>query len=74
EASKSEDMGNYYRISADNRDLNYDKYLSNGDKKIEKATEYTSANTERLDVDGTIEKIMTAKYVRDEFERMHGKS
>ena len=49
---KAEDMGNYYRIPADNRDLNYDKYTSKGEKRFEMAEEYNSHNTERLDVEG----------------------
>ena len=49
---KAEDMGNYYRIPADNRDLNYDKYTSKGEKKFEMSEEYNSHNTERLDVEG----------------------
>lgn len=49
---KAEDMGNYYRIPADNRDLNYDKFTSKGEKRFEMAEEYNSHNTERLDVEG----------------------
>lgn len=49
---KAEDMGDYYRIPADNRDLNYDKYTSKGEKKFEIAEEYNSHNTERLTVEG----------------------
>ena len=52
EMVRAEDMGDYYRISADNRDLNYDKYFTEGNKKIEQAEEYDSHNTERLDVEG----------------------
>ena len=52
EMVRAEDMGGYYRISADNRDLNYDKYFSKGNQKIEQAEEYDSHNTERLDVEG----------------------
>ena len=52
EMVRAEDMGGYYRISADNRDLNYDKYFSKGNKKIEQAEEYDSHNTERLDIEG----------------------
>lgn len=48
------DMGNYYKITADKRDLNYEKYFSEGEKKFEKIVEYNSNNTERLDVDGVI--------------------
>lgn len=50
--AKAEDLGEYYRIPADNRDLNYDKYFSEGDAKIPQYDEYHSHNTERLDVDG----------------------
>jgi UDP-glucose 4-epimerase len=65
EAAKSEDMGNYFRIPADNRDLNYDKYFEDGDKKISRAKEYTSDNTKRLDVDETIAKVLTTDYVKN---------
>lgn len=65
EAAKSEDMGDYFRISADNRDLNYEKYLESGDKKIDRANEYTSSNTKVLDVDETIKKVLTTDYVND---------
>ncbi len=49
---KAIDMGNYFRIPADNRDLNYDKYISKGTTLFEKAEEYNSHNTERLDIEG----------------------
>ena len=52
EMVRAEDMGEYFRICADNRDLNYDKYFTEGNKKIEQAEEYDSHNTERLDVEG----------------------
>jgi len=54
EMSRSEDMGPAYRIQADNRDLNYNKFFSEGDAKIEAAGEYTSHNTTRLDVAGVV--------------------
>lgn len=50
--AKAEDLGDYYRIPADNRDLNYEKYFSEGDVKIPEYEEYHSHNTERLDVEG----------------------
>lgn len=50
--SKAEDLGDYYRIPADNRDLNYEKYFSEGDVKIPEFEEYHSHNTERLDLEG----------------------
>ncbi|MEE3486931.1 MAG: polysaccharide biosynthesis protein [Bulleidia sp.] len=52
EMVRAEDMGGYFRIHADNRDLNYDKYFSKGNVKIQTAEEYDSQNTERLDVEG----------------------
>lgn len=65
EMLRSEDMGKYYRISADSRDLNYDKFLVNGNVKSQADHEYTSSNTTQLDVEGTIEKIMTTQYVQE---------
>jgi UDP-N-acetylglucosamine 4,6-dehydratase len=69
EKVKSEDMGDYYRVPADTRDLNYDKYFVDGDMKVEQVTEYTSENTKRLDVKGTVEKILTVEFVRDELAK-----
>lgn len=54
---KAEDMGDYFRIPADNRDLNYDRYVSKGNKKLDKVEEYNSHNTKRLDVKG-MEKLL----------------
>lgn len=68
EAAKAEDLGNYYRIPADNRDLNYDKYFDKGDKRTPSIDEYNSHNTAQLDVSGTIEKLLTVEYVTDELE------
>ena len=52
EMAKAEDMGDFYRIPADNRDLNYDKYFSKGEHKIEEVESFTSHNAPRLDLDG----------------------
>jgi UDP-glucose 4-epimerase len=49
---KAEDLGDYYRIPADNRDLNYEQYFWEGDKKINKVIEYHSHNTDLLDING----------------------
>ena len=51
---KAEDLGDYYRIPADNRDLNYDRYINKGNEKLNEAEEYNSHNTERLDTEGMI--------------------
>jgi len=69
EKSKSEDMGGYYRVPADTRDLNYDKFFVDGDKKVEAVVEYNSENTERLDVKSTVEKVLTTEFVQDELAR-----
>ena len=53
EMAKATDMGYYYRIPADNRDLNYGKFFTEGESKVSEVDDYTSHNTERLDVDGT---------------------
>lgn len=69
EMLRSEDMGNYYRITADSRDLNYDKYLVNGNVKTQADEEYTSNNTHILDVDGTVKKILTTEYIQNELKK-----
>lgn len=66
ERLRSEDMGGYYRVAADGRDLNYDKAIVNGDVKTMADESYTSHNTKRLDVEGTIKKILTTEYVQEE--------
>ena len=52
EMLRAEDLGNFFKIKSDNRDLNYDKYFSQGNKKLNLGESYTSHNTERLDVEG----------------------
>ncbi|HEY0965727.1 MAG TPA: polysaccharide biosynthesis protein [Candidatus Saccharimonadales bacterium] len=66
EKAKAEDMGDYYRIPADTRDLNYDKFFDEGNKKLTKIEEYTSHNTTRLDIEGTKEKVLTVDYIKQE--------
>lgn len=67
ECLRSEDMGQYFRVTADNRDLNYDKFFSKGNPEF-KGEPYTSASTKLLNVDETVEKIKTADYVRAELK------
>ena len=71
EKAKSTDLGDYFRVPADTRDLNYDKFFVDGDHEVEVVTEYTSSNTERLDVKGTIEKILTVDYVQQELKALN---
>ncbi len=66
EMAKADDLGRYYRIPADNRDLNYNKYFVEGEQKISEFDDYTSHNTERLDVDGTKKLLMTLDYIKEE--------
>ena len=66
EALRAEDMGNYYRVAADNRDLNYDKFVVKGQVATMADEAYTSHNTKRLDVDGTVAKILTTDYVKEQ--------
>lgn len=70
ECVRSEDMGNYYRVSADNRDLNYDKFFVKGQVHTQADEEYTSHNTTRLDVEGTIAKIKTTEYIQEELAKL----
>ena len=65
ERLRSEDMGNYFRVAADNRDLNYDKFVVKGEVHTMADESYTSHNTNRLDVEGTVKKILTTEYVQN---------
>ena len=64
ERLRSEDMGQYFRVRADTRDLNYDRMEASGVVRTQADESYTSHNTRRLDVQETIEKIKTAEYVQ----------
>lgn len=68
EKLKAQDMGKYFRIPADNRDLNYDKYFIQGQVLTQADEAYTSHNTERLDVEGIIKKLLTTDYVKEQLE------
>ncbi len=59
EMSRAEDLGDYYRVPADNRDLNYDVYFSEGEAKASEAVDYTSHNTDRLATDEMMEMLLT---------------
>ncbi|HJA00768.1 MAG TPA: polysaccharide biosynthesis protein [Candidatus Collinsella stercoripullorum] len=64
EMLRAEDMGEYFRVRSDSRDLNYDKFFVEGTVRTQADESYTSHNTRRLDVEGTVEKIKTAEYVQ----------
>lgn len=63
------DMGNFYRVPADKRDLNYDKYFKEGDEKRNPLTEFNSNNTELLTAEQVKDKLLTLKYIREELEK-----
>lgn len=70
ECAKAIDMGDFYRVPADNRGLNYDKYFTDGDAQRNTLTEFNSNNTELLSVEEVKEKLLSLQYIRDELEKM----
>ena len=66
ECAKAEDMGDFYRVPADNRDLNYDKYFKDGDTKMATIEEFNSDNTRRLNLEETKAKIASLEYIQNE--------
>ena len=70
ECAKAVDMGNFYRVPADNRGLNYDKYFKEGDEKRNTLTEFNSNNTRRLNLEETKEKIASLAYIQEELAKM----
>lgn len=69
ECANAIDMGAFYRVPADKRDLNYDKYFKDGDENRNLLTEFNSNNTELLDVKQVKEKLLKLSYIRDELEK-----
>lgn len=65
EMARVEDLGRYYRIPADARDLNYNKYFSDGEQHITALEDYTSHNTERLDVDQVLNLVLQLDYIKE---------
>jgi UDP-glucose 4-epimerase len=63
---KSEDLDNYFRIPADNRDLNYNNYISKGEADISVVEDYNSHNTQQLDVSGMKKLLLKLKFIRDD--------
>lgn len=66
ECAKAEDLGNFYRVPADNRGLNYDKFFKEGDETRNTLTEFNSNNTRQLNVEETKEKIASLEYIQNE--------
>ena len=65
ELAKSEDLGRYYRIPADNRDLNYAKFVAEGEMEISTCKDYTSHNTERLDIEGVKKLLLKLNFIQE---------
>jgi UDP-glucose 4-epimerase len=64
----AKDMGGFYRVPADKRDLNYDKYFVEGDQKLSSEDEYNSHNTERLNIEQIKKRLLELDYVREQLE------
>ena len=73
ECAKAVDMGNFYRVPADNRGLNYDKYFKEGDEKRNVLTEFNSNNTELLNVEQVKKKIAALAYIQEELAKISEK-
>ena len=71
ECAKAEDMGDFYRVPADNRTLNYDKYFSEGDENRVTLTEFNSENTKRLNLEETKAKIASLEYIQNAVSYTH---
>ena len=69
----AQDMGSFYRVPADKRDLNYDKYFVEGDHKLSSQKEYNSHNTERLTVEQVKERLLKLEYIQNEFKSTKNK-
>ena len=72
ERAHAEDLGNYFRIPADTRDLNYNEYFTQGQETVSREEDYHSHNTRRLDVDGTVELLLKLDLVRQELQNWQG--
>jgi UDP-glucose 4-epimerase len=68
EKIKAEDMGDYYRIPADNRDLNYANYFSEGEIDMSRIEDYHSHNTERLDIEGMKKLLLKLDFIREDIK------
>ncbi len=66
EMSKAIDMGDYYRIPCDSRDLNYDKFFTDGNEEVSKIEDYHSHNTARLDVEGMKQLLLKLRFIRED--------
>jgi len=73
ECANAIDLGNFYRVPSDKRDLNYDKYFKEGDKERNVLTEFNSSNTQLLNVEQVQQKLLSLQYIRDELTAWEAK-
>jgi UDP-glucose 4-epimerase len=71
EMARAQDLGGYYRIPAENKDLDYERYFTEGEPQITSATDYNSSNTRRLDTGELVELLLKLKFVKQELEDWH---
>ena len=72
ECAHALDLGDFYRVPADNRGLNYDKYFTDGNPERDLLTEFNSSNTKLLTVEEVKEKLLSLEYIREELAKMEG--
>ena len=73
EMARSEDLGNYYRIRADHRDLNYDLFFAQGQNVQDAQESYTSVSAKLLDVDGVVSKLLKTDFIREQLQKSSGR-
>ena len=74
ECAHAIDMGNFYRVPADKRDLNYDKYFKDGDPERTELSEFNSNNTALMDVEQVKEKLLTLSYIKEEIAKWESRA
>jgi UDP-N-acetylglucosamine 4,6-dehydratase len=72
EMTKAKDCGDYFRIVPDTRDMNYNLYFTEGEKRISEQQDYTSHNTRRLNVEEMAELLLKLEYIKEEMKRVTG--
>ena len=70
ECAKAEDLGSFYRVPCDKRGLNYDKYFVEGDTRRTKLSEFNSNNTQLLDTEQVMEKLLQLEYIRRKLDKL----
>lgn len=73
ESANAQDMGNFFRVPCDKRDLNYEKYFDHGSKEISPIKEFNSENTNLLDIEEVKQKLLSLKYIQDELSAMENR-